>query len=269
MTPSRSIQLFLAVSLTTAVSSQVLPAVSETTDFTDKQPATLNTYTVAEGGEGGEGGAASDNPDVNYMTALGLMKGHLIVAEELMAAGNYEQAVPHIEHPVEELYSDIETELPARNVPDFRSTLNELTDVAKTAPDSPEVATLFTESLNSIEEAMVAVPEEQRQSPEVVMDVIVQMLQTAAAEYEAAIANDRFVEIVEYQDSRGFVLYGEELYQNIADTMSQENPEDHQVIVDSFAELKTAWPSIDPPAAPIVSPAEVNSLVSQIEMSQQ
>jgi len=32
--------------------------------------------------------------DIDYMTALGLMKGHLIVAKELMAQGNYKQAEP-------------------------------------------------------------------------------------------------------------------------------------------------------------------------------
>ena len=264
MTQGKSIQLFLAVSLTAAVGTQVLAAVADETNEIARRSTTVTAHVVAEGGEGGEGGAVSENPDVNYMTALGLMKGHLIVAQELMEAGKSEEAVPHIEHPVEELYSEIETELPARNVEDFRPTLNELTDLAKTVPDSPEVKTLFTESLASIDEAIAAVPEAQRQSPDVVMEVIVQMLQTAAAEYEAAIANNQFVEIVEYQDSRGFVIYGEELYQNVADTMSQERPEDHQVIVDSFAELKTAWPSIDPPSAPIKSPAEINSLVSQI-----
>jgi len=39
------------------------------------------------------------------------MKGHLIVAKELMAQGNYKQAEPHIGHPVEELYADVEGEL--------------------------------------------------------------------------------------------------------------------------------------------------------------
>jgi len=37
------------------------------------------------------------------------------------------------------------------------------------------------------------------------------MLKTAE-EYKAAIANNKFVELIEYQDSRGFVLYAEDLY---------------------------------------------------------
>ena len=194
------------------------------------------------------------------------MKGHLIVAQELLAEGDHEGALPHIGHPVEELYSDIETELPERNVDDFKPTLNQLNDLAKSAPDSPQIDTLFTETLNSIDQAIAALPEEQLQSPEFVLDVIVELLKNAAAEYEASIANNQIVEAEEYQDSRGFVLYSEELYQTVADQVSQERPDDHQVITDSFTELKTAWPSVNPPEVPVKSPAEVNSLVSQIEL---
>ena len=98
------------------------------------------------------------------------------------------------------------------------------------------------------------------------MEVIVELLKNAAAEYEAAIANDRFVEVEEYQDSRGFVLYSEELYQGISDKKSQQDSENHQIILESLAELKSAWPSVNPPETPVKSPSEVYSLVSQIEL---
>jgi len=41
------------------------------------------------------------------------------------------------------------------------------------------------------------------------------MLKTAAEEYKAAIANNKFVELIEYQDSRGFVLCAEDLYKTL------------------------------------------------------
>ena len=195
------------------------------------------------------------------------MKGHLIAAQELIEVQNYEQAEPHIGHPVEELYSDIETVLPEKGVEDFKPTLNQLHDLSKSAPDSPEMQTLFDQSVASIDEAIAAIPEEQRNSPEFILDVIVEMLKNAATEYEAAIANNQFVEVVEYQDSRGFVLYAEELYQTVAEQKSQEDPEGHQTITESFAELKTAWPSIEPPEAPLKEPSEIYGLVSQIEFN--
>ena len=127
--------------------------------------------------------------------------------------------------------------------------------------------TLFDQTLASIDEAIAAVPEEQSNSPEFVLDVIVEMLKNAAAEYEAAIVDNQFVEVVEYQDSRGFVLYSDELYQTVAEQKSQEDPDGHQIITDSLTKLKTAWPSIEAPEAPILDPSEVYGLVSQIEFN--
>ena len=220
-----------------------------------------------EGGEGGEGAVSAGDSEVDYMTVLSLMRGHLGAAQELIALKNYEQAEPHIGHPVEELYSDIETVLPEKGVEDFKPTLTQLQDLIKSAPESPKVQALLDESLASIDRASAAIPEEQLNSPEFVLDVIVGMLKTAATEYEAAIIDNQFVEVVEYQDSKGFVDYADELYQTVAEEKSQADPEGHQTITDSLAELKTAWPSIEPPEAPIKEPSEVQGLVSQIEFS--
>jgi hypothetical protein len=201
------------------------------------------------------------------MTVLGLMKGHLNAAQELIAAKNYEEAEPHIGHPVEELYADIETVLPQKGVKDFKPTLNQLHDLILSAPESPEVQTLLDESQASVDGAIAVIPKEQINSPEFVLDVMVEMLKNAAAEYEAAIANNQFVEIVEYQDSKGFVYYADELYQTVAAQKSQADPKGHQTITDSLAKLKTAWPSIEPPKTPIKQPGEIQALVSQIEFS--
>ncbi|MGK7949093.1 MAG: hypothetical protein AB4368_09880 [Xenococcaceae cyanobacterium] len=142
----------------------------------------------------------------------------------------------------------------------------EMQDLFKSAPESPETQQAISDSLVAIDNAVAALPEEQSQSPEFVMEVIVELLKNAAAEYEAAIANARFVEVEEYQDSRGFVMYSEELYQNISEQKSQQDPEDHLIILQSLDELKSAWPSVNPPETPVKSISEVYSLVSQIQL---
>lgn len=268
----KPVELFLALGLAATLGACASPSNnagggSEAANETASTPASTQV-TSAEGGEGGEGGesASTGNPNVDYMTTLGLMKGHLMVAEELMAQKNYEQAEPHIGHPVEELYGSIEGELAQRNVPQFKSTLNELHGLSKSAPDKPETTTAFKTSEQSIDKAIAAIPASERQSPEFVLNVINQMLKTAGEEYTAAIANNKFVELVEYQDSRGFVMYAEDLYQTIAQQMSQERPENHQKITASLEELKTAWPSLNPPATPVKTPSEVNGLISTIEL---
>jgi len=98
-------------------------------------------------------------------------------------------------------------------------------------------------------------------SPEFVLGVMNGMLKTAAEEYKAAIANNKFVELVEYQSSRGFVPA--ESLPKYCEQMSQKRPEDHKVIA-TLKELKTAWPSVAPPATPVKTPSEVYRLISEI-----
>lgn len=273
----KSAELLLSLGLATALVACTSPSTDingdggESANGADPTEKVMDeSHSGGEGGEGDEGGegSASGNPDVDYMTSLALMKGHLMVAEELVAAGNYEEAEPHIGHPVEELYGGIEEQIAERKVTDFKADLNQLSDLAKSAPDSAEMKTQFAKALAGIDGAIAAIPDTQRQSPDFVMAVITNSLGTAAEEYEAAIADNKFVEIVEYQDSKGFVEYSDDLYQTISAEMSASNPEAHATITQNLTELKAAWPSIDPPAAPIKSPEEIYSLVSEIELSQ-
>ncbi len=229
------------------------------------QPSTTHSSSQSSSQEA----TSQADADEDYLTSLGLMKGHLIIAKELIDAGKPEQAEPHVGHPVEELYSDIEGELTERNVPDFKVTLNQFHDQVKTAPKSPKLKANYDSSLQAIDSAIAAVPESERQSPEFVLGVMNRLLNVANEEYEAAIANGKFVEVIEYQDSRGFVVYAEQMYQTIADSMSQKNPDTHQTITTTLTELKTAWPSAIPPNAPVMTPEQVAQLVTKIKESSQ
>ena len=213
--------------------------------------------------------AVEQMSDVEYMSALGLMKGHLIVGKELLDLGKPEQAEPHMGHPVEEIYGEIEDELTRRNVPEFKSTMNQLQDLVKTAPQSPQVVDKYQAGMQAIDVAIAAVPEEQRQSPKFVLEVITKLLEPADEEYKAAIIGDRIVEEIEYQDSRGFVFYAESLYQSIAPEMEQKNSQVHQTIVSTMKKLKKAWPSPISPEKSVMTPEQVSQMVNQIKTSSQ
>lgn len=208
--------------------------------------------------------------DVDYMTKLGLMKGHMIVAKELLELRKPDQAEPHIGHPVEEIYTDVEDQLVERKVPEFKDGLIALQDSVKAgAKDVNKVNTEFKGSMASIQTAIAALPEVQRQSPSFVLQVINGLLDTANAEYGAAIADGKISQIIEYQDSRGFVIYAQDLYKAIAPQMEKEHPEAHKAIVATMSDLAKAWPSSIPPAAPIKSTDEVSRLVKTVEQSTQ
>jgi len=208
--------------------------------------------------------------DVDYMTKLGLMKGHLLVAKELLDQGKPDQAEPHIGHPVEEIYADVEDQLNERKVPEFKTTLIKLQDLIKAgAKDPAQVNAEFNTSMQAVDGSIAALPEAQRQDPKFVLQVINGLLDTANSEYGAAVANGKISAVIEYQDSRGFVMYAETLYQNIAAQVAKTNPEIDKAIVANMTELKANWPTAIAPPAPVKTTEQVALLIKAIENDSQ
>ncbi|PSB17451.1 DNA uptake protein [Phormidesmis priestleyi ULC007] len=208
--------------------------------------------------------------DVDFMTKLGLMKGHMLVAKELLDLQKPDQAEPHIGHPVEEIYADVEDQLNDRNIKEFKTGLIALQDTVKAgAKDANKVDTEFKTSMQAVDGAIAALPETQRTSPDFVLQTINGLLDTANSEYTAAIADGKISQAIEYQDSRGFVIYANELYKAIAPQMAKDRARANTTIQTTMAELMKAWPSVLPPATPVKTPVEVSKLIKTIEQSAQ
>ncbi|MEH2258962.1 ComEA family DNA-binding protein [Nostoc sp.] len=207
--------------------------------------------------------------DVDYMSKLGLMKGHLLVAQELLDQNQPKQAEPHIGHPVEEIYVDVEDQLNERKVKEFKTTLVSLQDLVKSSPKNSKVKTNFTSSMQAVDSAIATLPDAQRSKPGFVLQVINELLDSANSEYGAAIANGKVTAPIEYQDSRGFVVYANELYKGISSQVAQADPEAHKAIDTSFAELIKVWPAAIPPAQAVKIPNDVTKLVKTIEENSQ
>ncbi len=206
--------------------------------------------------------------DVDYMTKLGLMKGHLLVARELLDLQKPDQAEPHIGHPVEEIYADVEEQLNDRKVKPFKEPLVALQNEVKAgAKDASKVSTDFKASMQSMESAIAALPEPQRKTPKFVLQVINGLLDTANSEYGAAIANGKIAQIIEYQDSRGFVTYANELYKGIFAQMAKDSSDAHKSIQSTMADLTKAWPAAIAPDAPVLTTAQVTKLIKTIEQT--
>ncbi|MEH2122844.1 ComEA family DNA-binding protein [Nostoc sp.] len=207
--------------------------------------------------------------DVDYMSKLGLMKGHLLVARELLDQNQPKQAEPHIGHPVEEIYVDVEDQLNERKVKEFKTTLVSLQDLVKSSPKDSKVKTNFASSVQAVDGAIAALPEAQRSKPGFTLQVINELLDSANSEYGAAIADGKVTAPIEYQDSRGFVFYANELYKGISSQVAQADPEAHKAIDTSFTELIKVWPAAIPPAKAVKTPNDVTKLVKTIEENSQ
>lgn len=278
--PLRSIELFLALGAVTT-SIGVLPAGAATAP-TDTHPA-ATTQLVAqhgghgghtprlassEGGEGGEGGEGVKelaSSDTAYLAVLGQMRGHLIVAKELMQQGNFAQAEKHIGHPVEELYGSVEPELERRRVKPFKQTLTALLELIQAAPGSPDTRKAYQSAVAAIDAAMLGVPENVRRDPTTTAAVVREIVKVAASEYDASMADGAIVETIEYQDSRGFMLYAGELLK--ASLGTGTGPEATALLVPiqrRLTALTKAWPSLKPPSRPVIDARTVTILASQL-----
>jgi len=207
--------------------------------------------------------------DVDYMTKLGLMKGHLLVAQELLAQNQPKQAEPHIGHPVEEIYVDVEEQLNERNVKEFKTALIGLQDLVKSNPKDAKVKTNFAASVQAVDGAIAALPDTERTNPGFVLQTINGLLDAANTEYTAAIANGKIAAVIEYQDSRGFVIYANELYKGISPQVAKDNPEADKAIKEAMTELVKTWPGAIAPTTPVKTPEEVTKLVKAIEQNSQ
>lgn len=201
--------------------------------------------------------------DLDYAVKLGLMKGHMIVAKELLDLDKPDQAEPHIGHPVEEIYADVEEQLNERQVKEFKSVLISLQDLVKAgAKDKAKVDSDFKSAVTAIDGAIAVLPETQRSEPKFVFQVMNGLLDAANSEYGAAISDGKIKEAIEYQDSRGFVVYTGELYDKIA---AKVKPETSGKVAADLKTLLSAWPSAIPPAEPAQTTDAVTKLVKGIE----
>jgi DNA uptake protein ComE-like DNA-binding protein len=203
--------------------------------------------------------------DVDYLTKLGLMKGHMMIAGQLLDLKLPKQAEPHLGHPVEEIYVDLAEQLPERNVPEFSAILTKTQDLVKSRPNDPQVKPTYDQAMAAVDQAIAALPANQLQSPSFVLKSITEILETAVAEYTAAISGGKISEVIEYQDSRGFVEYARDtLLKQIEPTLDAALASDLKIKMD---ELFKAWPEPVPPAAPVVSADEVANQVKAIEQA--
>ena len=59
-------------------------------------------------------------PDFQFALTLALIRGHLLVGDELVKAGQWDAAMPHFLHPTEELYGGIKDKVADYNTPALR-----------------------------------------------------------------------------------------------------------------------------------------------------
>jgi len=223
----------------------------------------------SQGGEGGERGrASSEDSDLpaslRLLRDLNLLRGHLRVADELVREGRWSAARPHWIH-AEELQGGLGRGLKARRVPPFAGTLKALGQAGRSQNRKAYEASLakFQHDLDAAEAALKA-PE--ANWPALVVEAVLELLRSAAAEYDEAIDGGRIVRPIEYQDARGIALAAETLLETVAEELAAKDADAVQSAKTAFAGLHKAWPSPIPPKTAVMDTSQVISQMSRNEL---
>ncbi len=225
----------------------------------------LAQHNMPAGGEAGEAGVPADlPPDFQFALTLALIRGHLLVGDELIKAGRWDAAMPHFLHPTEELYGGIKDKVADYNTPAFDSALLKLADAVK-QKNSADYATALQPVMEAVAAGDTGLKAKEKDWPSFVVATAIMALKAAANEYEGAIVKGRIAKPVEYQDSRGFVWQAERMIDSAASELGRKDAGALKTVQSRLARLKKIWPAPVPPKTPVKSAAAVAADVAEIQ----
>jgi hypothetical protein len=220
-----------------------------------------------EAGEGGESkGLANLPPQLGFAVRIALLRGHLLIGDELVRQQQWNAALPHFLHPTEEIYGDIKDQLADYQVPAFDAALKALSDIVKAKKGD------YAKALKTVNDALAAADagmkaKQQANWSGFVVEAAVETVKSATSEYQQAIVGGRIAKPVEYQDARGFIWQGDRMIESVAADAQKKDSAALAQVRAGLAELKKAFPTAMPPKTPIKDHAAVVGDVARIELA--
>ena len=184
-----------------------------------------------------------NNTDVDFATNIEFIKGHLSAAISNKEAGNNELTQTHTFHPITEIYTLIRDQLSSADSElnqTLINSLNNLTSIVFTSKPA-EFVDSATFVKNLLDKAIITVvPENEVANINFNMSTLINLLKTAASEYEIGIVNGTIANIAEYQDAQGFVSSASEILNKTLNSLNQTSNDKFTEIKDSLEELNTS-----------------------------
>lgn len=221
--------------------------------------------TASEGGEGGESASSADSvsSDAVYLGQLKFIRGHLLVGVELYQEGDADASETHMKHPESEIYAALLPALEVRNAPEFADELSALAVAVESRQSVSAVTEAYDDLMSAISRAEGAVAPV---TPRLLGDVIVDLVSTAAAEYDIAAGEDLSLENGhEYQDSFGFMRVAYDVLAQL-EAMGTDSGIT-SAIRERMDTIMPAWSGLQPPARLHVQPSVIYGAASRIELT--
>ncbi len=196
------------------------------------------------------------------------MRGHLGVGMDLYRQGEQAAAAAHLGQPLEELYRGLEPAIGERGVAGFEAPLEALGKAVADGAPVDRVEAAWRDALNGIAGAEAAVPEAEREALSTRFAVMVNLVRTAAGDYDQALdQGGRVVKPVEYQDALGFVRTARAMLDSIPADERATAAEAIAKAEAQFQAIAGLWPSLVPPAAVEGDPSELYGAAAYIEIA--
>ncbi|HEY7270028.1 MAG TPA: hypothetical protein VH951_09390, partial [Dehalococcoidia bacterium] len=167
-------------------------------------PPAQNRAADPNAGEAGEAYLTDGGPTdtrVRFYRDIELTRGHLLVGQQLIDMGLWDEAMPHFLHPIEELYGLLEKYIKLHNMQPFRRELQALAQTVKAKRQGAYAQALKAIDRN-LDAAFTVARRFMRPLRGFTVRTAAEVLKVAVSEYEASLVGGRFAKPVEYQDSR-------------------------------------------------------------------
>jgi hypothetical protein len=184
-----------------------------------------------------------NNTNVDFVTNIEFIKGHLSAAISNKQAGNNELTQTHTFHPITEIYTLIRNQLSSADNELNKTLINSLNNltsiVFKSTPEE------FVNSADSVKKLLdkaiiVVIPGKEVADIKFNMSTLINLLKTAESEYDIGIENGTITNIAEYQDAQGFVSSANELFNKTINHLNKTMANNFTEIRDSLNQLNTS-----------------------------
>ncbi|MDA9642624.1 hypothetical protein N9S84_00860 [Nitrosomonadales bacterium] len=182
--------------------------------------------------------------DDQYLTHLGLVKGHLHVGVELYKKEYYENAKRHMKHPKSELYAGLIPTFEAKKTNGFATELEALALSVENNEELSIVSKNYNILLEAIRQNENYVKSESNSFKNKVL-LVRSLLEIAAEEYAIGIVDGNIQNKFEYQDALGFTTVAKSIL-NEASSLSEAEDVKRNKMIKIIDSLSSLWPSLVP-----------------------
>jgi hypothetical protein len=210
---------------------------------------------------------AGINPDVIFALRLHLLRGHFAAAKVLASHNRYNEASSHTATVLRSTLNPIEGELEKRGFSSLKSHVRAVHTMSDGHAGQLALLREMRETEMHIWKAYDSIAEDERQSASFNLALALLLFKQAARQYQAAWQGVRLINLHEFQKGYGFLLEARWLLARTLPALRKRNVKAATNIENAYLRLREAWPSIDPPAKPVLPYSTINGLVAAIEIN--